>query len=365
MTILLEVDSIPYDNFVSASCEIRLDALSNTFSFDAVAANFDPLPFKGGEACKVIVEGETVLTGTIEVVSVSGDASNTTITFQGRDKTADLLDSTLDSISDLTGPITLKEVIEKVIDQLKIDISVIDLVNPETFTGTEDVISPEIGDNAFSFLEKYSRKRQVLLTSNGDGNIVIDVNSGESAAGSIQNIKGSEDNNVIAYSFSFDTTGRFNLYKFGSQFNPSALSSAGSTSNASVVNQNGSTFDPEIRIGRQLVLVSEATLSSTHALARAKWEANIRKARGLQYAVTVNGYKVDLKDSLSDLWRVNRLYDIQDDNLGKREPMLCNSVTYSLDLSAGQITSLGFVDEKTYTLDLTNSKTSTTADNFL
>ncbi len=365
MSMELEVKGIRYSNFTAASCEIRLDALSNTFSFEAVAAEGEPLPFKGGESCRVIVDGNVALTGFIEFVFVSYDPRSHNINIQGRDKTGDLLDSSLSSISDLRAPITLKEIIEAVIKNIGSDLKVVEEVTTEPFESTQDVASPEPGDNAFKFLEKYSRKRQVLLTSNGDGDIVITSGSAQTAKGAIQHIIGAEDNNVLAANFSFDTTGRFNLYKFSSQLNPFALNNAGDTDISSVVNQNGSTSDPEIRIGRQLVLVSENPYSNDQNEARSKWEANIRKARGLKYLATVTGYRVDPKDLESDLWQINKLYPIIDDFLSKEEPMLLNSVTFTLNVPSGEQTSLGFVNKEAYSLELEKPVTSTTAGLFL
>lgn len=361
MTIKLEVRGVQYDNFTAASCEIRLDALSNTFSFEAVAAEGEALPFKGGEPCRVIVNDEAVLTGFIEVVEVSYNASEHTIRVLGRDKTGDLLDSSINEISDLRAPITLKEIIEKVIANLGADIKVIEEVSTDPFDAAQDVAAPEPGDNAFDFIEKYSRKRQVLLTSNGDGNIVITAGSSESARGSIQHIIGAEDNNVLASSFSFDTTGRFNVYKFASQLNPFALNAAGDIGLDSVAAQSGGITDPDIRIGRQLILIAEAPNSDDQNEARSKWEANIRKARGLAYAVTVPGYNVDRTDLNSKLWQINKLYQIVDDYLGKSEPMLCNSVTFTLDINGAELTSLSFVDQKAYSLELAKPQTNKTA----
>lgn len=361
MTIKLEVNGVQYDNFTAVSCELRLDALSNTFSFEAVAAEGEALPFKGGEACRVIVNEIPVLTGFIEVVEVNYNSSEHTIRIQGRDKTGDLLDSTIDKISDLRAPITLKEIIEKVITNIGSDIKVIEEVSTEPFDAAQDVAAPEPGDNAFDFIEKYSRKRQVLLTSNGDGNVVITSGSSEPAQGSIQHIIGAEDNNVIASSFSFDTTGRFNVYKFASQLNPFALNSAGDIGLDSVAAQSGGITDPDVRIGRQLILIAEAPFSDDQNESRSKWEANIRKARGLVYSVTVPGYNVDMTDLNSKLWQINKLYQIIDDYLGKSEPMLCNSVTFTLDINGGELTSLSFVDQKAYSLDLAKPQTSKTA----
>ena len=361
MTMELEVNGVQYNNFKAASCEIRLDALSNAFSFEAIVAEGDPLPFKGGESCRVIINNKPVLTGSIEIVDVSYDAGDHTITVQGRDKTGDLLDSNISTIPDLRAPITLKQIIEKVIANIGVDIKVIEEVETEPFEEAQDVAAPEPGDNAFNFIEKYSRKRQVLLTSDGDGNIVITSGSSEQVAGSIQHIIGAADNNVIASSFSFDTTGRFNIYKFVSQQNPFTLNSAGETGLASVVNQSGGVSDPDVRIGRQLVLVSETPYSNSQSEARAKWEANIRKARGLVYSVTVPGYTIDSSDKDTPLWQINRLYQIVDDYLGKSEPMLANSVTFTLDTDGGELTSMSFVDEKAYSVDLSKPKTSKTA----
>ena len=59
-------------------------------------------------------------------------------------------------------------------------------VNPKAFSDAEDLASPEPGENAFAFIEKYAKKRQVLLTSDSSGRIVIDANSGIKADGAVQ-----------------------------------------------------------------------------------------------------------------------------------------------------------------------------------
>ena len=345
----LEVAGVQYSNFTTASCEIRLDALSNTFNFTATAPDGQPLPFKGGDACKVVIEGETILTGFIEVINVNYSASDHNITISGRDKTADLLDSSIDSINDIRAEnLTLKSLIEKIIGQLGLDVQVIDEVEPEPFSETEDIAAPEPGDNAFEFIEKYAKKRQVLLTSNGDGDIVISTNWGQTAEGAVQHIIGADDNNVLSADFSYDTTGRYNVYKITSGMNPIALNLAGETENESVVNQKGSVIDSDIRSGRQLIIMSENPFSDEPCEKRAKWEADIRRARGLVYSATVPGFRVG-GDS-GDMWRINRVYQIIDDYVGKVEPMLCNSVVFNYDADNGRTTTLGFVGRNAYTL---------------
>lgn len=357
--MMLEVNGVRYTNFVSANVEIRLDALSNTFSFEAVAPQGQPLPFKGGESCTIYVDDEKVLTGHIEVVAVSYDSGQHSINVSGRDRTGDLLDSTIGAISDIRGDnLTLKALIEQVIAHIGLDLKVIDEVNPPPFTGAEDIAAPEPGDNAFGFIESYARKRHVLLTSNGNGDVVISTNSGVRATGRVQHIIDAPDNNVIASNFSFDTTGRFNLYQLSSELNPTALNLSGDATVSEITNQSGRVFDNAVRKGRQLVLISEVPQSNTNCKDRAEWEASVRKARGLVYSATVEGYRAD-----SELWQVNRVYQIVDDFIGKIEPMLCNSVTFSIDSGAGSITTLGFVGKNAYTEALKDDPLSEVAGN--
>ena len=115
------------------------------------------LPFKGGESCRVLVSDEPVLTGFIEVVEVSYDGSDHILNVSGRDKTGDLLDSSLDQFDDIRGDeLSLKQVIESVISHLGLSITVTDEVNPPLFNSAEDIAAPEPGDNAFEFIERYS-----------------------------------------------------------------------------------------------------------------------------------------------------------------------------------------------------------------
>jgi prophage tail gpP-like protein len=342
----LEINGTPYTNFISARCELRLDSLSSSFSFQADAGE-SVFPFRVGDACRVIADGFVILTGYVEIIEHQYSATSHTVTVSGRDKTADLLDSTVNPIDDLRGEqLELKAVIQAVLDDIGANLSVIDNALPAPFTAAETVASPEAGDRAFSFIEKYSRKRQVLLTSDEQGNVQIDKNRGLTADGVVQHVVGRDDNNVISADFSIDSTGRYNLYKMVSQLNYTALNNAGETETATAVNQSGLVTDPEIRPGRQLVFLAETAGGSEDDQKRADWERNIRRARGLLYNATVKGYRVG-NDS-GDVWRVNRLYKIDDSYLGAAVDMLLNAATFSYNLDEGKTTSLQFVDKDSY-----------------
>ncbi len=366
-TMRIEVNGAQYDSFTSARVETRLDTLASSFSFDASSEDGKPLPFLGGEACQVFVNSECVLTGFIERVVASGDPESHAITVSGRSKTADIIDSTLDSespdgeiFSDLRPPISLKTVIERTIASMgaapgqtkSAEISVVDEASPNPFNEAEDVIAPEPGDNAFQFIEKWARKRQVLLTSNGDGNVVITRGSATRIDAFLIQRVDSDDNNVISWEVDYNLTTRFNRYKMPSQLNLIALVLAGLSSISTIVEQGSGESvitDRNIREGRQMVIVPEANSSDGETRKRAEWEKNIRKARSRTYGAVVDGYR----NQTGDLWRVNRLIRVDDVFAGIDSVMLVNSVEYSLTEDKGSTTDLGLINRDAYTLDPT------------
>lgn len=351
----IEVGGVEYANFVRSSAEIRLDALANTFSFEATSEDARPLPFLGGEACKVSVDGEVVVTGFIEVVNVNGDATSHSITIEGRDKPADVIDSSLGVLSDIRPPISLKSIIERVIDHLGADISVVDLANPEPFNAAEDLAAPEPGQNAFEFIEGLARKRQVLLTSDGNGNVVITASSQQEINATVQHRVGDDTNNVLIYSGSYDLSRRFNRYVSASQLNPVPLNLAGTTANEDIVSQgiDNPVLDAAVRVGRVMFLTAESMFSSAEGERRATWEANVRKARGRVYSATVHGYR----NQTGDIWRPNTLVRVNDEYVGIEATMLVNSTTFALDGGSGRTTALSLVERNAYTLELSEPRT--------
>ncbi len=358
--IVIEIDGVQFGGFTSANVTTRLDALSSVFQFDATSSGAKPLPFSGGQACQVFADGELVLTGNIEVVSASYDSGNHAITFEGRDKTGDLLDSSLGgkgadgkSLSSISAPISLASICRRVIAHIGADIQVVDEANALIFSAAVDVATADPGDNAFEFLEKYSRKRQVLLSNNPQGDLLLAKPSGITIGGSIINRVGNPGNanNVIRADVLYDSTGRFNLYRAMSQLNTvagglSALFSATTTSDQGSTQQ---AIDDLIRVGRQKILVAEAVTSGKGTFDRASWDAKIQKARGRVYSPELSGFR----DQTGELWRTNVLPQVVDEFVGIEARMLVNSVTFSNSLLDGsERVILGMVERDAYTLAL-------------
>jgi len=353
MSLVIEVNGDPYGNFISGEVEIRLDVLCNTFNFVISRSRLQPLPFRVGDPCKIRVNGQLVLTGTIELMTVSFAEETHTIELAGRDNTSDILDSSIDELSDIEEGPTLKSIIEQVIAHIGSSLKVVQGTEVQKFNPINDIASPEPGDNAFDFIEGLARQRQVLLTSNGEGNIVITQGVADLLQNArVQNLIGAVGNNVKSATVSYDNTGRYNLYRLTSQGNPSALASTGETDLDSIISRGGGALDDEVKAGRQLVLSAESSFSDDDSFDRAKWEANIRRARGRLYTVNFKGYTIDGSLEGSNIWIINKLVPISDDFAGIFGKMLINSVVFSVDDNSGSISKITFVEPDSYTLAL-------------
>ena len=341
--ILIRVNGVEYEQYLSATVNISFETLANDFSFTATSNKGFP-PFKKGDEVEMIVDGEKKCTGYIERVEGNYSADSHAITYSGRDKTADFIDSNIDVLGDLKD-LTLKQLLEKMISNIGSSLKVIDTVDPEVFNVAEDIIKCEPGDGCFAKANEFSKKRQVFLTSDGDANIVI-ANSEPVDTGSLLQHKiNSEGNNVLEASWSLSDEERFNRYSLRSQLDPVGLALVPSPDIATASNQSGGIIlDNEIRAGRQFVATKDKH-SSEELKKRAEWTKKIRKARGNTYTATIQGYR----NFQANLWDVNQLATIEDDFADISRKMMVGSLQFNYS-EAGSITLLNFIEKDAYIL---------------
>ena len=363
--ITIEVSGVRFEGFNSASVTKSLDTLSGSFAFNATRQEQIQLPFSVGEPCNIFVSGIKVITGFIDLISVNYSKDQHSIDIQGRDKTADIIDSTMDGEIEFNGNISFKEIIEQTLRKSGItDISVTDDVGGiKTFTGS-DIESGGVGENIFDFLEQLGRKRQVLLNSDGDGNIRITQSSQDIIEQTIVNKAGA--GNIVSGGISYDDTNRFNLYKVHSQDNNAGLGLSGlSLNEINSYNRQGESTDGDIRESRRLNIIAEGSYTDeggdsvlgngrnekdgkTLIQKRAEWEQNIRRVQSIDYSATVQGF---LRPNSDQLWEANKLVQVDDEFAALNAIMLVNSVTYSQSIEQGSLTTLNFVDRDAYIVE--------------
>lgn len=346
--ITVEVDGNQYDQLISIEVGMSLSAIARDFSMTIAQPSGTTLPFKGGEDIKIYIDGELRLDGSIFTVEPSYSKQDHTITMTGRSRVADLVDSTLLPIS-IAADISLQKVIEQVISQLGLSLSVQNNIRGlADFISTEDKISAEPGDNAFKFIDTLARKRQVLLTSDPFGNVIITRNGTQQNPVTLYNPASGVGGNIKSAKVSYNLNNRFNRYIVMSQKNGAADFLGGSLDPQSFVDQRGENTDSSIRSGRQMVIQAEKASSSSQSKERAVWQSNIDRVKSRDYSVTVQG----VRPKGGDIWEFNRLQSVDDEQSGISEIMLIDSVRFSQSKKRGTLTQLTLVDKDAYSVSL-------------
>lgn len=357
--ITIEVNGVPFENFTSATVTYAIDTLTRSFQFAStnVPANqVITFPFQRGDACRVLVDGEAVVTGFIESIQGGGSATSHMLSVEGRGLSADLLDSQLYKPEELTaGSLTLADIIRTTLRNIALDIEVIDNVNPPPFNQAEDIVAPEMGMAAFDLIEQYARKRQALISENADGNIVIANTTPEEVNYQIIHKVENNTNNVISWAFQQSDVDLFNKYIIvGAQdavVNALGINQLLAEFNLDpIVFQTNEETDPvvdsNIRLSRQYVVVMGTGYSNQQCAERAEWSRRVRLARARNYSATVLGYR----DFDGNLFDINTLVDVDDEYANINRKQLINSITFSYSLR-GSFTVFGLLEPDSYLSD--------------
>jgi len=361
----LRINGIDFVGFTHMEASRSFLNIAGKFSFLTSPKDLanNGYPIKVQQACEVIVEDKIFITGFIEKINIMQTANDVSIHVAGRDKTADLVDSTVDfdilGNGEFTNAITLKQVCEEVIANLGITgMKVIDLVNPAIFS-SGNYIAPVTGEGAFDLIEKYAKKRQVLLTTDGLGNVVItQAISGKSREHTLQtnliNAKNGKNNNVVHMHSMLNTENEFNLYRGYSQLAATTINASsnpgGAGSNITpdyLSHQSGEITNDAIRSSRQLVFITNTPVDTETMKQRCIWEKNYRRAKSQFYNCAVSAHTYNG----IDIWPVNVLTKVFDDVANiTGTTMLIDHVAFTESVEGGKQTQLNLVDKLSYSL---------------
>lgn len=371
--ITLEIEGVRYTNFLSLGVERSIENVYGTFNFTATYAPSLGFPIKRRSSCRVMVNQTPIITGFVESIDIQYSSDSHTVSVRGSDRTVDVYQSQLDNNVEFTAPISLQNVILKTLATINItNMQVINEAGALADFNAADFVSSKVGETAFSFIENYARKRQVFITTDGLGNIVLARGSSQNIAlGGIYNIINDQlkKNNILNSSTSFNDSERFNKYKAISQLNNSAFDQAfdlndpafelGGEGPASAVATIAQNTDPAIRNTRVLVFNSESSSNTADLAQRVNWEMNIRRVRSAIYKATVQGATYDGVNP----WRVNRLVQVIDDFAGINATLLIRSINFEQSLNSGTTTTLELVVADGYSPDPVQSAQKQQANN--
>ena len=375
--ITVDINDKTFKTVKSLDVDTDLDTFGFEFNLD-INIPIEESDFKTlGEAIKIKVDGEELMTGFIEKTSTSYSADSANLRISGRDKLCDFSDSRVSNKIFKT-PIGFIQILEKLLKETgyKIvsnniiglqrrlaqnEISIInEYGNVDNFE-TNESIGFGKDESAYQLIQRLADKRQLVIGTNGVGNIVI-RKIGDSRAATIllnDNRFGEPNlqNNIKDGSVNRDESKLFYEYRIFSKssgIEPTTTTTEGNISRdilkGNSTQYSGVFYDESVRKTRKFI--DHVTgLTNAQCYERAKWEANIRRARSFDYSCAVSGFRQNLKEvtnfSVNPLWRINQLVYVYDKQADIDEELLVKSVKYSKSLN-GTICQLKLVDPLSY-----------------
>jgi prophage tail gpP-like protein len=312
-----------FKGWTSLSLKRAIDALAMSFTMDATDRwSWDEEPYQlfDGDPVEIFVDDELVLTGYIDEDSSSISASSRSISFSGRCKTGDLIDSSISP-----GKVQFKnqsflEVAREVCEPFGITISA-DFELPKV-----DTITIKTGQTVHEFLNEMAKKYKVLFHSTALGNLRMTTIA--RAKSETHLIFGE---NIKDVSVSFSSKGRYSEYVCLGIGDGKQL--------------EGKSRDSEIARYRPKVFQSEDSVKDLDVIQkRADWERAYAISQALTVTCTVVGWR---QYTDGPMWDRNLLVRTKVPYRKINEDLLVKSVSHKFS-NSGTITAFELVRKDSY-----------------
>ena len=328
MSVQLRTNGKVFSNWQSIDVDRSINSISGRFTISYVdrskngESNWD---IKCGDDCELVLDGETVISGFIDILQVDLSSENRVLTITGRDKSGDLVDSgTLLDEKAFIGS-NLKDMATQVIGTFRVPVS----AQGEAANRQIESASVQYNETIYEFISRVAHYQGVLCYSNRKGEIVFsDVATTVSDSISFKNkiirITGKSDSSKLfqQYIAVTHTTSVYEGHK-----NVIAISP-----------------DENIKKPRFKTFIIPSGTTYENAKARADWEKAIHIARSFKANVTLLGWT----NSQNEIWDVNQLVYLDADESGiKSGSYLIESIKYSLS-ERGKQTDLTLVLPDSY-----------------
>lgn len=336
-----------YGGWKSVSLRLGIEQLAGVFELaiterwpeQETAWNIPP-----GERCEIKIGDDTVITGFVDSVSVTYDASSHDIKVTGRDAAGDLVDCSAPSVA--YSGLTFAQIATKLCAPFGIaihDETVLGkkLTAAETRAGKKTTApkSPRIagalvkaatqnGESIFKTLEKLARSEGILMVSDGEGGLVLTrAGLGGDADTVIEFGK-----NILRANFEHSHANLFSEITVKGQSSAAGASKydlSAAHPVATVKRIAAQSGNSQITRYRPLIIVAETQANATRCKQRAQWEASNREAKARRITVTVQGWRQDA----GALWRINQMAKVKCPWMRVDEKWLIAAINHQLDES--------------------------------
>lgn len=266
-------------------------------------------PIVAGDACEVLVDDATVITGYVDQVEGQIDEQVHEVTIAGRDKTADLVDcSAVRKSGQWRG-----SRIEQIAADLAAPFGV--SVRAEVDTGKPLAsFALQAGESVFQAVDRAARLRALLLVSNAAGDLVI-TRAGQERVSSRLEL----GVNLLALRAASDMRDRFATYTLLGQAPGTDIYSG-----ALVAQIRAEAKDPGVSRYRPLIVTNDSPDVAATLQQRALWEASVRAAKSLTVEAELQGWH-----HADGLWEPNHLVRVRAPSLSVDDELLITDVEFT------------------------------------
>lgn len=321
----LLVDGTEYRGWKTIRVSRALDALAGAYSLEITERTDHAAmawPIQPGASCRVLIDGEPVITGFVDSGRLAFGESSHTVSVDGRDATADLVDCAAPDEPGEWSGLPLAEFCRRMAKPYGLDV-----VDQAGNAGSFSVLKIQTGESCFEAMERAARQCGVVLTSDGSGRLVIARPGQTSAVVALE-----EGKNVKGAEVTVDHKDRFSSYTVKGQAQGSNDGWGETVSGVRAVAK-----DSGVRRHRPLVLVAEQQATAGSAAKRAQWECAVRAGKSAAVSVAVQGWR---QGPGGPLWTCGDLVNVKLPTLRLEETLVLGALEFRLSDRDGQISRL-------------------------
>jgi prophage tail gpP-like protein len=338
--ILLKVNGRVFTGWTDVQIEKSLMAVSGSFSLgatDVYPGAIKSLKISLGDACKVTVNNQIVIDGYIDEINVDYTDTSHNLQISGRDKTADLVDCSFTADVNEWKKQPISTVIPKLCEEVNVSVAIDSSVTTEVAEKLGTIKANEF-DNISDLIKNICKVHGILMTTYGDGKLVLTRAGSERATDVLQ-----LGSNVKSGQITQSNRDRFSTYiAKGQGVGSDNILDANNNSSLS-----GTATDPLITRNRpRVIFLEKAGQGEADYIKRAKWEARIQAglSRSLSYKLQ------DWVQSNGKIWPLNALVQVKDSFLGIHSTLLISKIIFSLN-DSGRLTQLDLVHPDMFAID--------------
>jgi len=345
--IFLNINGNKFGGWTGATIRKSLYNMTGSFGLtatDIYPGNAQKWGIAMGDECTIEIDDQTVITGYLDEINISYDASGHNIQIGGRDKTADLIDCSFTQTAKEWNKQTISKIITDLCSPFGITIDIDDSVSEAAAEKTpNDKFKVNEGETVFDAIMRLCKTKGILPVSYCDGKLILTRAGTERTNDSLE-----LGVNIKAGSLSQSNKDRFQTYIVRGQGIGNDDKDLVST-NQPVAQYS----DPVILRYRPLVVWPDCHCDTKYCQDRAMWEAVNRAGQSRRIDYEVQGWT----QSNGVIWPLNSLVSVKDTFLEVETTMLISDINFIVDESTGMITRLELVHPNTFDMPPATSNT--------